>query len=188
MKNHFLWKRTLVLLLALLLLPLWTDRAFAEDDSVLDEERLNRWMDSYVEEHGLNAQYQRFSVGFCYTATGESWYYDADQWMYSASLYKVPVAMLMAEKEAAGELSQDSKVLGMPLQYWESTALTYSNNDSGHAMVSYLGGTYLGKCSDMTIRFTDLPEDYFVEDFHVNSYYTARYMTQVMKTLYEGGE
>ena len=187
MKNLSLWKRTLVLLLALILLPLWHDRAFGEEGGVLDEERLDKWMDGYVAEHGLNASYQRFSVGFCYTGTGECWYYDADQWMYSASLYKVPVAMLMAEKEAAGELSQNTNVLGMPLQYWESTALTNSNNDSGHAMVTYLGGTYLGKCSDMTIRFTELPEDYFDQDFYVNSYYTARYMTQVMKTLYEGG-
>ena len=188
MKRDKLWKRILALFCALLLLPVWSGKACAAEEGLLDEDRLNRWMDDYVAEHGLNANYQRFSVGFCYTGTDEYWYYDADQWMYSASLYKVPVSMLMAEQEAAGELSQESNVLGMSLQYWESTALTNSNNDSGHAMVSYLGGTYLGKCSDMTIRFTDLPEDYFEEDFFVNSYYTARYMTQVMKTLYEGGE
>ncbi|MBQ9249326.1 MAG: hypothetical protein IJ179_03045 [Oscillospiraceae bacterium] len=175
-------------LFALILLPVWSGAASAEDAGLIDTDRLDQWMAGYVEEHGLNANYERFSVGFCYTATGESWYYDADQWMYSASLYKVPVAMLMAEKEAAGELTQETNVLGMPLQYWESTALTYSNNDSGHAMVDYLGGTYLGKCSDMTIRFTDLPEDYFDEDFYINSYYTARYMTQIMRTLCEGGE
>ncbi len=183
-----LWKRICVVVCVLLTLSAWSGGASAEDDRLINEDELNQWMDGYVRDHGLNGDYQRFSVGFCYTATGESWYYDADQWMYSASLYKVPVAMLMAEKEAAGELAQESTVLGMPLQYWESTALTYSNNDSGHAMVDYLGGTYMGKCSDMTIRFTDLPEDYFVEDFYQSSYYTARYMTQVMKTLYDGGE
>ena len=188
MKKSAIWRTPLAFLFVLLLLPVWGGAANAEEAGLIDTERLDQWMAAYVEEHGLNANYERFSVGFCYTATGESWYYDADQWMYSASLYKVPVAMLMAEKEAAGELSQDSNVLGMPLQYWESTALTYSNNDSGHAMVDYLGGTYLGKCSDMTIRFTDLPEDYFDEDFFVNSYYTARYMTQIMRTLCEGGE
>ena len=188
MKKSAFWKRILASLFVLVLFPAWVGTASAEDAGLIDTERLDQWMSGYVEEHGLNANYERFSVGFCYTATGESWYYDADQWMYSASLYKVPVSMLMAEKEAAGELTQDTNVLGMPLQYWESTALTYSNNDSGHAMVDYLGGTYLGKCSDMTIRFTDLPEDYFDEDFFVNSYYTARYMTQIMRTLCEGGE
>ena len=160
----------------------------AEDSGIIDAAALQQWMDSFVQEHNLNQDYMRFSVGFWYSATGDSWYYDADQWMYSASLYKVPVSMLMAEKEAAGELTQDSVVNGTTLEYLESTALIYSNNDSGHSMVSWLGGTYSGKCSDMTIKFTDLPESYFEQDFYDVSYYTARYMTQVMRTLYQGGD
>ena len=160
----------------------------AEDSGIIDANELQQWMDSFVQEHNLNQDYMRFSVGFWYSGTGDSWYYDADQWMYSASLYKVPVSMLMAEKEAAGELTQDTVVNGTTLEYLESTALIYSNNDSGHSMVSWLGGTYAGKCSDMTIRFTDLPESYFEQDFYDVSYYTARYMTQVMRTLYQGGD
>ena len=160
----------------------------AEDSGIIDAAALQQWMDSFVQEHNLNQNYMRFSVGFWYSGTGDSWYYDADQWMYSASLYEVPVSMLMAEKEAAGELSQDTVVNGTTLEYLESTALIYSNNDSGHSMVSWLGGTYSGKCSDMTIRFTDLPESYFEQDFYDVSYYTARYMTQVMRTLYQGGD
>ena len=160
----------------------------AEDSGIIDAAALQQWMDGFVQEHNLNQDYMRFSVGFWYSGTGDSWYYDADQWMYSASLYKVPVSMLMAEKEAAGELTQDSVVNGTTLEYLESTALIYSNNDSGHSMVSWLGGTYAGKCSDMTIKFTDLPESYFEQDFYDVSYYTARYMTQVMSTLYQGGD
>ena len=159
-----------------------------ENSGIIDAAELQQWMDSFVQEHNLNQNYMRFSVGFWYSGTGESWYYDADQWMYSASLYKVPVSMLMAEKEAAGELTLDTVVNGTTLEYLESTALVYSNNDSGHSMVSWLGGTYAGKCSDMTIKFTDLPESYFEQDFYDVSYYTARYMTQVMSTLYQGGD
>ena len=199
-------KRIVALLLTLLLFPAHGIVASAEEaeqapadlpetqeeESLIDEAELTQWMDSYLERNGLTQMHQRFSVGFYYSATGESWYYNADEWMYSASLYKVPVAMLMAEKEAAGELTQDSEIAnqhgGGTLQYLESSALTWSNNDSGHVLVGYLGGTYLGKCSDMTIKYTDLPEDYFGEDFYDVSYYTARYMTQVMATLLEGGE
>ena len=122
-----------------------------DNGGIIDASELQQWMDSFVQEHNLNQNYMRFSVGFWYSGTGESWYYDADQWMYSASLYKVPVSMLMAEKEAAGELTLDTVVNGTTLEYLESTALVYSNNDSGHSMVSWLGGTYAGKCSDMTI-------------------------------------
>ena len=160
----------------------------AEDSGIIDAAALQQWMDNFAQEHNLKQDYMRFSVGFWYSGTGDSWYYDADQWMYSASLYKVPVSMLMAEKEAAGELTLESVVNGTTLEYLESTALIYSNNDSGHSMVSWLGGTYAGKCSDMTIKFTDLPDSYFDQDFYDVSYYTARYMTQVMRTLYQGGD
>lgn len=204
MKNHekkqIVRNLTCLLLALLLLVPA---AAFAEDgeniagqspvsgetgSGIIDAEALNSWMDGFLKQHDITGSWQDFSVGFCYTGTGDCWYYDADVWMYSASLYKVPVSMLMAEKEAAGELSPDSIVMGCTLDYLESTALVYSNNDSGHAMVSYLGGTYNGKCSDMTEKFTDLPEDYYDQDFYDVSYYTARYMTQVMKTLYTGGD
>ena len=189
-----------LLLACLLLLPA---AAFAEgggevagqlplaaepDSGIIDSDALNSWMDGFLKEHDITGNWQDFSVGFCYTGTGDCWYYDADIWMYSASLYKVPVSMLMAEKEAAGELTPESIVMGCTLEYLESTALVYSNNDSGHAMVSFLGGTYNGKCSDMTEKFTDLPAEYFSQDFLDVSYYTARYMTQVMKTLYTGGD
>ena len=200
MKKQTVKKITSILLALVLLFPA---AAFAEEGEnigaqsapnsengagIIDAELLNSWMDGFLQQHDSTGKWQDFSVGFCYTGTGDFWYYNPDIWMYSASLYKVPVSMLMGEKEAAGELTQDSIVMGCTLEYLESTALVYSNNDSGHAMVSYLGGTYNGKCSDMTEKFTDLPENYFSQDFLDVSYYTARYMTQVMKTLYDGGE
>ena len=185
--------RFLPLLLALLLLFSTAPAALAEeaDDpagSVLDEDYLRQWMEDYCREHGLDHDWQNFSVGFCYTATGDCWYYQGDEFMYSASLYKVPVCMLAAEKEAAGEIAWTDSIQGLTLEYLETSALVYSNNGSGHALVNYLGGTYWGKCSDMSIPYTDLDESYFPRDFFDSSYYSARFMTQVMQTLYEGGE
>ena len=164
-----------------------------EETGIIDGGALTAWMDDYVALNGLGGEYQRFSVGFCYTATGDCWFYHADDWMYSASLYKVPVSMLMAEKEAAGEIFPDTVITNMygsgTLEKLESTALILSSNDSGHIMVEYLGGTYNGKCAGQTVRFTPLGESYFTEeDFEDLSYYTARYMTYVMKTLFEGGD
>lgn len=184
----------LSLLLALLcvlapLAPAYAEpEAAAEEEPLIDGEALDAWMELFKAEYGLTRDYQKLSVGFCYTATGECWFYDADIFMYSASLYKVPVSMLLAEKEAAGEITQETRIDGSTVQFLESSALTKSNNDSGHAMVSYLGGTYRGKCSDQAIQYTDLAEGYFSQDFYDTSYYTARFMTQVMMTLYEGGE
>ena len=190
------------LLLALLLLLSCVPEAFAEeppaavgtdDSGLIDAAALDSWMEEYVAQNGLNGDYQVFSVGFCYTGTGDFWFWNADQWMYSASLYKVPVSMLLAEKEAAGELTQDTVIANQyasgTLAHLESTALTFSNNDSGHALVEYMGGSYAGKCADQIVKFTSLPESYFTsDDFNNLSYYTARFMTHVMKTLYDGGE
>ena len=177
------------LLVLLVLMTQTMPAAHGEEDAqVLDEEELNRWMESFLQERNLDADNITVSVGFWYSGTGESWYYDADRWMYAESLYKVPVAMLLAEKEAAGELSRDSIIYGITLEFAEESALVRSNEDSGVAMVVGMGGNKYSKCSEMTIQYTDLPEDYFPDEFRSNSFYSARYMTQVMKTLYEGGE
>ncbi len=46
-------------------------------------------LDDYISTHGLKAE--NLSVGYVYTATGDSWYHNPDKWYYSASTYKVPV-------------------------------------------------------------------------------------------------
>ena len=185
-------RRLLPLLLCLLLLLSLAPAALAEQadeqESILDEAALDAWIQDYLNTHGLTGGGQIFSVGFCYTATGDCWYYNGDSFMYSASMYKVPVAMLLAEKEAAGLISQDTELGGGTLKYLESSALTFSNNDSGHAMLNYLGEDNSGKASKLCIQYSSLPRDYFDPDFFDYSYYSARFMTQVMQTLYEGGE
>ena len=108
--------------------------------------------------------------------------------MYSASLYKVPVCMLISEQVAAGEYGWTDTIQGSTVEYLASSALIRSNNDCGHVLVSYLGGSYFGKCSDRSIGYTELEASYFPREFTERSYYSARFMTQVMLTLCEGGE
>ncbi len=181
------------LLLALILLISAVPAALAqepaaEQESIIDAEALDAWIADYLSAHGIGGGNQVFSVGFCYTATGDSWYYNGDAFLYSASMYKVPVSMLVAEKMAAGELDWEDALVGGTVKYLITSALINSNNDSGHALVDHLGGTYQGKASDQAIPYTDLSRDYFVQDFFDLSYYSARFMTQVMTTLYKGGE
>ena len=180
-------KRLLALLLALTLLPLPAAFAEAEDavPSLLDEAQLQRLVEDYLTANSINPE--RVSVGFVYTETGDSWYYNPDTWYYSASTYKVPVIMLLAQKEAAGELTRDSLVGGMPLGYVEETILTYSHNEYAHMMMSVLAPTE-PECRDMYKQFVDLPDDYYISDFRDYSYFTARFLTQVMTTLYNDPE
>ena len=174
MKTTF--KKLLPLLLCLILLLSAVPAARAEaGESIIDEEYLDAWIKEYVASHDLSGGGQDFSVGFCYTATGDCWYYHGDIFMYSASMYKVPVSMLLAEKEAAGQLSQDSLVSGSSLKKLETTALIDSNNASGHAMLAYLGRDDSGKASELCMQYSSLSKDYFHQDFFDYSYYSARF-------------
>lgn len=159
-----------------------------ESSGIIDSAALKTVIDAYVKENGLSGKNKVFSIGYCYTGTGDTWYYDADQWCYSASLYKVPCCMLLAEKEYNGEITADTQISSQyangTVSHMEERSLVYSDNYTGHAVVEYLGGTYSGKCAEQTIKFTDLPQDYFPADFAGYSYYSAKYYTQVLKTLY----
>ena len=185
--NHSFQKLFSLLLCLVLLLSL-APLVLAEDGSILDEAALDQWIQDYLTQQGIGGGNQLFSVGFCYTATGDSWYYNGDSFMYSASMYKVPVAMLLAEKEASGLINQDTDLGGGTLRYLESTALTFSNNDSGHAMLNYLGEDNSGKASKLCMKYASLDQAYYDQDFFDYSYYSARFITQVMQTLCEGGE
>ncbi len=177
-----------LLLCLVLILSLFPAAARAEEESILDEERLDAWIKDFLTKNGIGGGNQIFSVGFCYTATGDCWYYNGDAFMYSASMYKVPVSMLLAEKEKSGLISQDTNLGGGTLKYLETTALIHSDNNSGHAMLDYLGEDNSGKGSKLCMQYASLDKSYFDQDFFDYSYYSARFITQVMQTLCEGGE
>ena len=183
------------ILILLVVLPMCIS-AYADESDFLDSASLNNWMDQYIGDNGLSGNGKAVSVGFIYTKTGDEYYYNADVFMYSASLYKVPVCMMLAEHEAAGEITQQTQIVGnLTTEYLEYTALVNSNNDSGHYVADYIGtgvseyDTYSGKDADLAVKYApSLEASYYNEDFYEISYYSARFMTQVMNTLYNGGD
>lgn len=181
-------RRVLLAALALLLcLSLLPPTARAEDApaSVLDQAEMQALLDDYIAAHRLNPD--KISIGYIYTETGDTFYYNEDTWYYSASMYKVPVMMLLAEKEYAGEITRDSKLMGLTLGYAEEAILTYSNNDYAHMMMAALAPSE-PECRDLYKQFVSLPDDYYISDFRDYSYFTARFITEVMQTLYNEPE
>ncbi len=177
-------RQGLSLLLCLLCLCGLSLPAFAQESSgetkIFDEAELQRIVDGIIEEKQLNPE--RVSIGYCYTATGDTWFYNEDKWYYSASMYKVPLMMLLAEEEAAGKIDRDTPIKNLPLGEAEELILTYSHNDYAHLMMSYFGTE--PDCRDLYKQYSDLPDDYYISDFRDYSYFTAHFMTDVMKTLY----
>ena len=182
------FKRLFALLLCLVLLC--PAAAFAEgetspaaeeeDYGILDPAALQQLVDDYCARKGLSKE--NMSVGFCYTATGDTWYYNPDAWYYSASMYKVPVMMILAERYKAGEITDETRISGLTLAEANELILVYSHNDYAHAMMHYIGTD--AECRTLYQNFAQLPKEYYVQDFYDYSYFTARFMTQVMQTLY----
>ena len=173
--------RSLLPLLLCLSLLVSVPASAEETGGFLDEEELQRIVETYISEHGINPEH--FSVGYVYTATGDTWYYNPDFWYYSASIYKVPLMMILAEKEYNGEITRDTNLKGLTLGYAEEIILTYSHNDYAHLMMSVVADTE-PNCREYYKNYVDLPEDYYDPDFRDYSYFTARFMTQVMTTLF----
>ena len=159
--------------------------AFAEEQpQLIDPEELEQITRDFIADNGLNEE--RFSVGYCYTATGDTWYFNEDRWYYSASTYKVPLMMLLAELEAKGEITRETPIKNLPLGEAEKLILTYSHNDYAHLMMSYFGTE--PECRDLYKQYSDLPDDYYVPNFREYSYFTAHFLTDVVKTLYYENE
>ena len=189
-KKNRMFRQALTAFFILSVLFSLIPHCFAEDsvstpeDSVLHPDDIQELFDRYIAENNLSSDL--ISVGYVYTATGERWYHNEDRWYYSASLYKVPLMMLYAEKEANGELTQESEFFGMQLSYIEDEVLTYSNNDIAYAMMLNLADPF--NCRDLFRSYSGLPDDYFSWEYRGYSYFSARFMTEVMYTLYSEPE
>lgn len=155
--------------------------------TIFDPDELQSMADSFIQEYsGYGVKADNISFAYTYLATGETWFYNPDTWYYSASMYKVPLMMILAEKEANGELTQESDVKGLTLAYAEESILVYSNNDYAHLMLNYLGTDK--EAREMYKQFSPLPDDYYDPDFIDYSYFTVRFMNDVMTTLYNAPE
>ena len=154
---------------------------------ILDAEELDRMVDEFLTERKLKKD--NVAIGYCYLETGDEYFYNPDIWFYPGSVYKVPLMMLVAEKVRAGEIKQEDDFLGMPWYRVEEYILTYSNNDWAHHVRRWLhdgAGDQVWRKAAMA--YADLDESYYSPDYVDYCYYSARYITRVLETLYAGGE
>ena len=98
--------------------------------------------DTVLEEmlQRINPQYFQLGLGYCNTVTGEEHYFNPDEYITGASLYKAPLNMYISEQIALGNMDADLKINGRPYADARAASLTYSNNPDSLAMVTLLGG------------------------------------------------
>ena len=193
---------SLFLVLAMMILtPAGALPAFAEEssegatpppeiteDGHIDAERLKQWVEDYLKTDHWDEPQCSMSIGLWYSGTDESWFYNPDEWMYGVNWSKLPISMVFAEKLANGELSNDSVITGLQLEYALQTVLENSSGSSFYSMVTYLDGNTVSNCAELVPQYAGLPDSYYTDEFYQQSYYTARIMMEVTKTLYQGGD
>lgn len=151
------------------------------EDGVLDSDELKKLIEDFLDERGI--AHDRFRLGYTYTGTNETWYYNGDVWSYSASVYKLPLMMMLAQKVANGELKQDDKVCGVDLTYSETSVLTYSNNDYAHVMIHYFDSER--DYREQQVKMSDVPVEDIPERYYVSSHFSPRFVIGVLRNLYE---
>lgn len=183
-KGQMNFRRLLSLLLCLMMFAAMPVSALADDaeadTGIIDAKKLNEMTESFLSERGIDPK--NFSLGFCYTATGDEWYYNGDEWFYPASMYKVPLIMLLSERVKSGEITQDTYIYDKSVSEIEELILVYSNNEWAHTIRTYLGGDEQWRAEAK--KYASLKDDEYDPDYMDYCYFNNRYITSVVKTLY----
>ena len=157
------------------------------EDGHFDGDLLKQWVDAYLEENYWNHPGCEMTIAYWYSGTDETWFYNADDWIGCVNWYKLPLCMYYAEKLKSGEMTKETVVTGITLEYAMSTLLEHSSGPSLYSLVTDLSDREGLSYTDVAKQYADLPESYFTGEYYNNAY-TARLMMEITKTLFEGGE
>ncbi len=155
-----------------------------EKPGLLDDAALTGLVEGFLQERGIPTE--RVGIGLYYPETGEEWFYNPDTWFYPASVYKVPLMMILAERLSAGMISEDEVIAGLPLDTLFDYIIVHSNNDYAHEVRRFLGGDEAWR--EEAKQYAGLSDDYYDPDYMDYCYFTPRYITRVVETLYSDPE
>jgi hypothetical protein len=97
-------------------------------------------------------------------------------------MYKVPLMMILAERVSAGMISPNEVIAGLELPKVFDYIIINSNNDYAHQVRKFLDGDDAWR--EEAKQYADLPNDYYDPRYMQYCYFSPRYMTRVLETLY----
>ncbi|MBR0041048.1 MAG: Ig-like domain-containing protein [Oscillospiraceae bacterium] len=186
MKNRI---RFLCLLLcAALLLPcagVSAQDAAYHFEADFSQESLGEVIERYLDSLSINKN--SIAIGWCDIMSGEEWYLNGDTFMEGASTYKLPLAMVYADRIAAGEITANDKVAHYVLRKALEVMIIDSNNAVGEKLRDNLSRNY-AEYRAMLVPNSGLSEEELPEIFFRFNQFSPRFMIGTLRTLWENEE
>ena len=177
--------RALTFFMALtLLLSALPVSVHAAEDPRFDGKTLEEIVSDFMEENSI--YYEQLSFGYYNTVSGESYYFNGDNLITAASLYKLPLNMYYSELIYRGEMTFDTEVCGYPYRVVQEQSLKYSNNELSEGMQAQFG-TYRDYRTALLPYLGETEETVPSKFFSVNEF-SARQIIHCLKLLYEEPE
>ena len=151
--------------------------------SVIDEAALDAKIEEIVTSAGRSKD--SVSVALYYTGTGEYYYYNANRWWYTASLFKLPMVMKITRMEVEGELDSNNLVMNIDLETAKEKILRDSNNSWAYGLLEKIFKNDIKYVRSNDLSFS---EGFIAEELPAGFYrgylYSARFYLGIIKELY----
>lgn len=139
-----------------------------------------------VVQSALREEWEKdIAVAFCYTGTGETLYYRADEWYNTASLYKLPMIMQVARAQYDGDPSRFEHAFAEDIETVKHDVLAYSNNTYALGLANVFGEKQLVDGAIELAHYEPSEAEYKqLKDFR----YSPRFFIGILKELYSHSE
>lgn len=149
-----------------------------------DENAWEEYKDFLLEYEEIGPENTAF--GYYNFETGEEYYYNADEYFIAASMYKVPLNMVYAERVSSGDISMDTKIGGIKYSELQWSTIVDSTNDKAEILWNNLGG--YNEYKRLSAKYlTDNPES-LPWKYYENNWFTPRQFIHCLKELQNHSE
>lgn len=155
---------------------------------VVEEEAFTNIVTSLLQEFGVGTEgYAGISVGFCYTKTNEAVFYYGDEWYYTASVFKLPLMMMLANDVLNGE-NPIGDYAGGPDEVLRECLV---NSDNTRAFVTASYYYTWPRVRENEQKLSGWTEDQLPEGFlqwEETPKYSCRFLIDILRELYANSD
>ena len=142
-------------------------------------------IERYLAEKGIASR--SVTIGWEDIESGEEWYLGADVFMEGASTYKLPLAMLYADRVAEGSLTREDRLGAYTVDLAVREALVNSSNNAADALRSGVSDDQVTYRTAIAVNCgldpAELPSGYYTAN-----QFSPRFLIGTLRTLWNNSE